>query len=70
MGDELLVLDLENGAMTICSACRHFEPRDWCWEGRMDCPFVKPPRVLNVSDLWARLVEHEKRIAALENPPT
>jgi hypothetical protein len=30
---------------------------------------IKPPRYLNVNDLWKLLVEQEKRIERLENPP-
>ena len=51
-----------------CAVCGLTEPNEYCWEGRRDCPFGKPPRFLNVHVLWERLVELEKRMAALENP--
>jgi hypothetical protein len=54
------------GTDSDCNACGLSEPNEWCGEARMDCPFGKPPRFLNVHVLWGRLVEQEKRITALE----
>jgi hypothetical protein len=51
----------------MCNVCGKTEPNEWCWEARIDCPFNKPPRNLDVRDLWDRIVKQEKRIAALEN---
>ena len=50
-----------------CAVCGKTEPNDGCWEARMDCPFGKPPRHLDVHDLWGWIVKQEKRIRALEN---
>jgi hypothetical protein len=64
----LLLLGLAVVQVINCSACGHFEPNEWCWEGRLDCPFGKPPRYLTASDVLDYARGLEKRIAALESP--
>jgi hypothetical protein len=52
--------------MNRCAVCDQHEPADWCWASRPDCPFGKPPRYLNLEDLWRWCAELQRRVDALE----
>ena len=53
--------------MKICKVCDRPEPREYCWDGLdIDCPFSKPPRGLNVNDLWPMIIELNRRVGVLE----
>jgi hypothetical protein len=49
-----------------CRLCHKPLPREYCWEGRIDCWADKPPRHLSTQELWKMYKELQGRIDLLE----
>lgn len=51
-----------------CPGCGLPEPGSWCWKGDFCCPLDKPPRYLDVWDLWRQVKRLTARLDELERP--
>jgi hypothetical protein len=49
-----------------CLECLKPMPQEYCWNGSTTCLVGRPPRHIDPCDLWLRLAELERRIAAVE----